>query len=179
MNIQDDRCTGRLLLLRAAVQRYIDDYSDSSDPWVLAVEDWNMMAAMRQLLSPVISACKDLESDLSVTCSKMLKHLFRLWKYFRSKAEPAAGQRARSSAKAMASLAASMSEKLHAEIDDPNWFFTALFMAYMDPTGAVWLLCNACTLLAIIHLLVILHLGCSHILYVFAECPCCVCACSL
>ena len=125
----------RLLLLRASVQKYADEYSDASDPWVLAVEDWNVMVAMRDLLSPAIFACKDLESDLSVTCSKMLKRLYRLWKYFQSKAECGGRQRAKSSVKAVASLARAMADKLHAELDDPNWFFTATFMAYMDPTG--------------------------------------------
>ena len=130
----------RLLLLRASVQKYVDEYSDASDPWVLAVEDWNVMVAMRDLLSPAIFACKDLESDLSVTCSKMLKRLYRLWKYFQTKAECSGRHRAKSSVKAVASLAKAMADKLHAELDDPNWFFTATFMAYMDPTGRLGLM---------------------------------------
>ena len=126
----------RLLLLRASVQKYVDEYSDASDPWVLAVEDWNVMVAMRELLTPAIFACKDLECDLSVICSTMLKRLYRLWKYFQSKADCGGGrQRPRSSVKVVASLARAMAEKLHAELDDPNWFFTATFIAYMDPTG--------------------------------------------
>ena len=56
----------RLLVLRASVQKYVDEYADTPDPWVLAVEDWNMMVAMRDLLSPAIYTCKDLEADLSV-----------------------------------------------------------------------------------------------------------------
>lgn len=119
----------------------MDDYSDSNDPWVLGLEDWNLMTAMRELLTPAIHACKDLELDLGVTCSKMLKRLYRLWKYLQSKAEGASGHRAKSSVKAMASLAACMADKLRAEIDDPNWFFTSLFMAYMDPTGRDYAVC--------------------------------------
>ena len=125
----------RLLVLRASVQKYVDEYADTTDPWVLAVEDWNMMVAMRDLLSPAIYACKDLEADLSVTCSKMLKRLYQLWKYFQSKAECGGKKKAKSSTKAVASLAVTMAVKLHAELDDPDWFFPALFMAYMDPTG--------------------------------------------
>lgn len=106
-----------------------------SDPWVLAVEDWNVLLAMRDLLTPAIFACKDLESDLAVTCSKMLKRLYRLWKYFKSKADCGGKQRPKSAVKAVATLASAMADKLHAELDDPNWFFTATFMAYMDPTG--------------------------------------------
>ena len=124
---------GRLLFLRTAVQRYTDTYSDGTEPWVIGVEDWNLMSSMRALLSPAISCCKDLEADLTVTCSKMLKRLFRLWKYFEQKS--AVPSRARSSVKALGALAQNMAAKLHAEIDDPNWFFTAIFMAYMDPTG--------------------------------------------
>ena len=127
----------RLLLLRESVQKYVDEYADVSDPWVLAVEDWNCLVAMRDLLSPAIFACKDLESELSVTYSKMLKRLYRLWKYFQSKSDAGGSrQRAKSSARSVAPLAAAMANKLHAELDDPNWFFTATFMAYMDPTGA-------------------------------------------
>ena len=90
----------RLLLLWESVQKYVDEYADVNDPWFLVVEDWNYLVAMRDLLSPAIFSCKDLESDLSVTCSKMLKRLYRLRKYFKSKLDAEGSrQRTKSSAR--------------------------------------------------------------------------------
>ena len=33
----------RLLLLRASVQKYVDEYADTTDPWVLVVEDCHLL----------------------------------------------------------------------------------------------------------------------------------------
>ena len=129
---------GLILFFRLLVLRpYVDEYSRQHVEQLQALDlsDWDALNTIYEVLGLVQDTTERPEGEQIPTGSRALKYL---WQFVcimvqRSFADPIAVLNSRQCI--VVPLARAMKDKMMDELDDPNWVFAMVFMAYMDPSG--------------------------------------------
>ena len=129
---------GLILFFRLLVLwPYVDEYSQQHVEQLQALElsDWDALKAIYEVLGLIRDATERLEGEHIPARSCALKYLWRFVCIMaqQSPAEPVAVLN--SPQCIVVPFARVMKDKMMDELDDPNWVFAMVFMAYMDPSG--------------------------------------------
>ena len=122
----------RMLLLKRAVQRYLEQFPDEvQEP--LELRHWQVLKAVKELLGTVKAASLKLEADVVPTGGQALWVFHRLLMYLNKHATDS--DHLTDSAKNIIKLAGGIMMKLGEELASPNWLFGLTFLALMDVSG--------------------------------------------
>ena len=137
--------------MRWSVEEYFKSHSTDYKK-TLEISHWDALERLNSLLKWPMDASLSLESDNKVTVGKTLKHvrklLDRLWGIGRGYDK---GMESRS----VMLLTNGMVHKLREELkDDGALLFGLIFLVYLDIGGACFCLFFLCSLLCVLHILV-------------------------
>lgn len=122
----------RMLLLKRAVQRYMEQFPDEvQEP--LELRHWQVLNAVKELLATVKAASLKLEADTVPTGGQALWVFHKLLMYLNKHATDS--EHLTDSAKNIMKLAGGIMTKLGEELASPNWLFGLAFLALMDVSG--------------------------------------------
>ena len=122
----------RMLLLKRAVQRYMEQFPDEV-PEPLELRHWQVLKAVKELLGTVKAASLKLEADAVPTGGQALWIFHKLLMYLNKHAVDS--DYLTESAKNIMKLAGGIMTKLGEELASPNWLFGLAFLALMDVSG--------------------------------------------